>query len=247
MDEAAVRELPVYGIGDGRVLGRVRHLYLDPRSRRVVAFGVQPDEIEAEEAPGSLDPTGSAFVVAPRGMTFLATADVRTIGSDAVMVADGSVLREEAPAGEGELVALDALDGRGVVAEGGGEVGRLASVAFDPATYALSSVEVQRGLLRRQSRLPAGLVRDLASDPILVGREADPTGLRPAKAERPGRAELSAPREATRGAGRGTAPAVAGASTDGAEVEGRKRKRKSKKAPLPPRGERRKAAEAGAA
>jgi len=247
VDEGTVRGLPVYGIGDGRELGRVRHVYLDPGSRRVVAFGVQPAEVTPEEAPGALDPTGAAFVVAPRDLVFLATADVRSVGADAVMVADGSVLREEAPAGNGELVALDALDGRGVVAEGGGEVGQLASVAFDPATYGLSSIEVARGLLRRRSRLPGELVRNLATDPILVAREADPAGARPAEEERPGRAERSGATKATRGVERGTAPVVAETAANGAEAGGRKRKRKSKKKPLPPRGERRRAAEAGAA
>ena len=245
VDEGTVRGLPVYGIGDGRELGRVRHVYLDPGSRRVVAFGVQPAEVAPEEAPGALDPTGAAFVVAPRDLVFLATADVRSIGADAVMVADGSVLREEAPAGTGELVALDALDGRGVVAEGGGEVGQVASVTFDPTSYGLSSVEVARGLLRRRSRLPAELVRNLATDPILVAREADPVRARPAEEEHPTRVDRSA--KETRGAERGTASPVAETAADEAEAAGRKRKRKSKKKPLPPRGERRKGAEAGAA
>lgn len=225
-----MRGLPVYGIGDGRALGRVRHVYLDPGSGRVVAFGVLPDEVAPEEAPGALDAPGAAFEVAPPALAFVATADVRSVGADAMMVADASVLREEAPDGAGELVALDALEGRAVVAEGGGEVGRFAGAAFDPATYALSGIEVSQGLLRRRSRLPAALVRDLATDPILVAAEADP----------------AAP-QAAREAARGRAEADDADAGDGADRPGRKRRPKSTKAPLAPRGERRRAAEAGAA
>lgn len=244
MDEGAVRGLPVYGVGDGRELGRVRHVYLDPGGRRVVAFGVLPGEVAPEEAPGALDPTGSAFEVAPPALAFVATADVRSLGADAVMVADASALREEAPAGEGARVALDALEGRGVVAEGGAEVGQFAGAEFDPTSFALTAIEVSRGLLRRRSHLPATMLRDLAADPIVVAAEADPAALRAAKPAREERPEAAPARPRTWGRGRSTVAATAvGESTDRRE---RKAKKKSAKAPKAPRGERRKAAEAGA-
>lgn len=258
MNEDAVRGLPVYGVGDGRELGRVRHVYLDPGSQRVVALGVLPPEVAPEEAPGALDPTGAAFVAVPRGLTFLPTAAVRSIGADAVMVADAAALEAEAPAGEAELVALDALDGRGVVAQGGGEVGQFAGAEFDPTSFALTGIEVGRGLLRRRSHLPAAMVHDLRSDPIVVAAEADPAALRPAKparaerreapAEKRSRPESAPARTRVFGRGRSTVEVAAVADPVGTGTEPRKQKtkKKSAKAPKAPRGER-KAAEAGGA
>lgn len=111
-------------------------------------------------------------------------------------------------------------------------------------------------MLRRRSHLPLALVRDLASDPIVVAAEADPAALRPATAAREERREAparkrsgAAPAKArVLGRGRSTVEvaAVADPVGDGAERRERKAKKKSAKAPKAPRGERRRA-EAGTA
>ncbi len=247
VNEEQVRGLPVYGVADGRELGKVAHVYLDPVSRRVIAFGVLPVEEEPEEAPGALDPTGAAFLASPRGLAFLASGEVRSIGQDAVMVEDGSALRDEPPGGgTGELVALDALDGRDVVTDSGSAVGQLATVAFDPTSFGLASIEVARGLLRRRSVIPAALVLDLTGDPVVVDGEADPAAIAAGRDEDEGDDaddEVAAEPVIIE---RGERTTVRDQNSEVDTRVSRRRPRKSRKAPSAPRGERQRREGAGA-
>jgi len=222
-----LRGLAVVGIAEARRLGTIEHVFLDSAARRVVAFGVLPIDAETPPATGALDPAGAAFPSTPPPLRFLPTAAVRSLGADAAMVAGAADLVDALPAGTAEdSIPLGTFGGRDVVDAAGEAAGQVASVAFDPSTYAFSGIEVAHGLIRRRSHIPADLVGDLDADPLVIRTGSS-------RLERGNRTRIETP---------GVAPSrrTRGAATEGSVSQDvRPRRQKSTKAPRPPRGARR--------
>lgn len=221
MDVDKVRGLAVVGLAEARTLGAVEHVYLDPNSRRVVGFGVLPREQESEPLPGALDASGAAFA-APSAIVFLPVEAVRSFGADALMVAAASALDDSDAAEGGGLVALDALDGVDVVDARGESIGHVAAASFDPTSFALTGIEVVQGLLRRHSHIPAALITELGTDRIVANVEGRNARREQRRADADGRQAADTPEPVDlRAADHDATP-----------------KNPSRKAPRPPRSER---------
>lgn len=217
MDESQVRGMSVVGIGEARRLGTIEHAYLDPQQRRIVAFGVRPRDDAAPPTTGALEPSDVPIVDVGPLLAYLPVAAVRAIGADAVTVDAAAALQTEEPTVDGApLIAVDALEGLPVGTASGGNsdgdpIGRLGAVGFDPATFALTEIEVVHGLIRRRSRLPIALVNRFAADRIEVAAEAaQATGARSrrhsAPAEPPTRAAARTKTRATTAESTGAPP-----------------------------------------
>lgn len=118
----------VVGLADGAKLGTIEDLYLDPKRREIVGFSVRRRRRWRRAT-----------------VTVVDASDVHAFGPDAVTLANPAALRGNAVLGRrhAQLVEVGALFGRGVVTEGGTDVGRVTSLGFDRTTRRLRWLEVE--------------------------------------------------------------------------------------------------------
>jgi sporulation protein YlmC with PRC-barrel domain len=154
MNTKRLKGLAVVSIADGRKLGTVHEVYVEPATRQVVSFGLR-------QAGGLLHAASGPPLVVDTG-------NVHALGSDALTVADASALREAAGGGHPGVVSGEDLTKRKVVTEGGTYVGQVVSVELDPATFRLTAIEVSPGFFRSNKQIPDAQVISLGADVVVV-------------------------------------------------------------------------------
>ena len=154
MNTKRLKGLAVVSIADGRKLGTVDEVYVEPGERRVVSFGLR-------QSGGLLHASSGPPLVVD-------TDNVHALGSDALTVPDASALREAAGGGHAGVVAGEDLTKRKVVTEGGTYVGQFVSAELDAATYRLTAIEVSPGFFRSNKLIPDAQVTSLGADVVVV-------------------------------------------------------------------------------
>jgi uncharacterized protein YrrD len=144
--------MPVINVNDGAQLGEVEDVLLDTAAGRVGALKV---------ASGGL---------LRREHAFIPYAAIQSLGEDAVLAPDGSVLHPE-PADAGHR-PLDRLCAARVVTEDGRYVGDIVTAHFDPRSGAITGYEVGPGgldgLLTDNAMLAPASVMSFAEDLLVV-------------------------------------------------------------------------------
>lgn len=155
MKNSQLKGLSVISIAEGKALGTVARVFFDPVTQQAVGF-------EVHQGGGLLSPD-------PDRRRMIDVEQVQALGPDALMVADESALRSQETAGpSADLVELDALTSRRVVAEGGTQVGAIASTDIDERTFHLRSVEISPGFFQTNREIPADQVVSIGSDVLVV-------------------------------------------------------------------------------
>lgn len=156
MELRGMRGRPVLSVETGERFGEIVDVLIDPETRRIEILRFR---------------RGGLF----RGETSdVAFADTQSIGRDAVMVPNPSVLR---PASEARaaLLRIDELVGLRVVTDHGEARGRIDDAEFDPATGTLTALVIEPtglgGLLGRRQRLPIDQVRTIGRDVVVIQSE----------------------------------------------------------------------------
>ncbi len=173
MDAKDLKGIPMIAIQDGEKVGEVDRVLFDLAERRVQALTVR--------SGGLLG--GSLGIVD--------MADVKSIGSDAVMIPSREVVHEQ-PADDRYrgLPDLDRLTSLRVVTADGTLLGHVASVQLDERTGAMTAIGVSKGGLtaafKSPTLVPIGEVISIGPDVAVV-----PAG---AIGEREGGAEEAADR-----------------------------------------------------
>lgn len=153
MNSRQIIGIAVVSITDGEKVGTVDRLYFDPSQRQVEAFTVRSG--------------GGLF--SGKETCLVATSDMRSLGPDALTIADKSVLHDDVePELPDSAVELDSLLKRKVVTEGGTYVGQVASVEFGQDDFKLSAVEVSPGFFKSNEFIPNNLVTSIGPDLLVV-------------------------------------------------------------------------------
>ena len=153
MHNKAIKGISVISIADAERLGQVTRAYLDPKTMAVVGVVV-------DKGNGLMAPTSPMRIDA---------ANVRSLGTDALMVDDLSVLGgDETVARYDDLVDLDSVLHHRVVTEGGTLVGQVASVSFDEQTFELTEVEASPGFFKSNKVIPIAQVVTIGTELIVV-------------------------------------------------------------------------------
>lgn len=170
--------LPVISAPDGERIGTVRRIFIDPGERRVVGFAID---------------AGSKFFE-PEWSPKLDAANVHALGPDALVLTGSDALRaDETEERYAELLEVGALLNRRVLTVDGREVGSISSVSFDEQSFALTTIEVGHGHLRRRTEsLPIADLLVIGPDYAIIARS--PAGAEEAE---PDPVALDAPTAAT--------------------------------------------------
>jgi uncharacterized protein YrrD len=150
MDTNAIKGLAVVTIVGGEKLGQVEDVLLDEALHHVAGFQI--------ESGGLLH---RQHLVVP----FQA---VRSIGADALMVADANALQPapgKQPAGQRAASQLDKLR---VVTRSGEHAGNLTVAHFEPDTGAITSYELGTGMLHKNTLIGAASVISIGQDIMIV-------------------------------------------------------------------------------
>lgn len=140
--------LAVASIADAEKLGTVEQAYLDPAGKRLAGFTVNVGG-------------GGVF-------PFVAVADVRALGPDALMLADRSALHEDAIDRVAGLLEVGALTKRAVVTEGGTNVGQVAAAEFDEQSFGLTQIEASPGFFKTNKPIPVDQIVGVGADLVVV-------------------------------------------------------------------------------
>jgi uncharacterized protein YrrD len=124
MDVKKLKGIAVVSVRDGEKLGQVDDVIIDAQERRLGAVRI---------GSGSLLRKDHQFV------PFEA---VRSIGDDAVMVEDQTVLQKTYGERAAGYHSLGTIGGLRVVTDGGSYIGNVTTAHFDPASGALTDFEV---------------------------------------------------------------------------------------------------------
>lgn len=156
-----VRELAglaVVTLTGGERMGRVNDVVFHPATGQLAGFLVD---------------RGGMFSKA----RFLATAQVRGLGTDALTVVGEEALTEAAPAGAEELAAK-LLEGRPVLNQAGTILGKVADVAVDTEALRVPHLLLATGLLDNalhgKPQLPLSLIQTIGADSVIVSNDYDP-------------------------------------------------------------------------
>lgn len=148
--------LPVYTLGDGRRLGNVKDVIFTPESGKLDAVTL--------EWPGFVRPL----------RRFLFLSDMKSLGKDAIMIQDASVLKDPQSARDEDRIvdAGSTLMGKHVFTDCGIDLGNIADVIINADTGLAEKYEVSGGTFsdvqsgRRVFPVPSALV--VGSDAIVV-------------------------------------------------------------------------------
>ena len=156
MNSKDITGIAVISIAEGKKLGTVERVYLDPDSQRVVGFAV-----------GS---GGGLLSTQPGAGLMVDVTEVHSLGPDALTLDEATAARgAEVTAAAASLLPLDDLTKRKVVTEGGTYVGQVASLEFDERSFRLTEVEVSPGFFRGNVRVPAEHLISIGQDVLVVG------------------------------------------------------------------------------
>ena len=154
MNTKRLKGLAVISLADGRKLGTIDEIYVDPGTRTAVSFG-------GSQAGGLLHAaSGPPWVVD--------VASVHAMGADALTVPDAGALREAAGGGHPGVISGSDLTKRKVMTEGGTYVGEVVSLDFDPSSYRLTAIEVSPGFFRSNKHVPDAQIVNLGADVVIV-------------------------------------------------------------------------------
>ena len=107
---------------------------------------------------------------------FLPTAQIQSVGADAVTVAGEEALAETAPDPAG--LASKTLDGRPVLNQSGTVIGKVADVTVDTDSYTVPALVISTGLLDNalhgRPLLPLSLVQTVGADSVIASDTYDP-------------------------------------------------------------------------
>ncbi len=155
MNSKQVKGLSVISIADGKKLGSVNHIFIDPVQKQVVGFSVG-----GSHSLLSSDPDQGMVVYAK---------DVHSLGPDALTLTDTSAARGDATNSTyGGLLDAEQLTKRKVLTEGGTMVGGVASLEFDPSTYRLTGIEVSPGFFKSNRIIPVEQVTNIGEEIVMV-------------------------------------------------------------------------------
>ncbi len=155
MNSKQVKGLAVISIADGKKLGSVNHIFIDPVQRQVVGFSVSAGHGMLSSAPDE-------------GMVVDA-ADVHSLGPDALTLTDASAARGDAMNSTyAGLLDADQLTKRKVLTEGGTMVGQIASLEFDPVTYRMTALETSPGFFKNNRMIPVEQVTNIGEELVVV-------------------------------------------------------------------------------
>jgi sporulation protein YlmC with PRC-barrel domain len=108
---------------------------------------------------------------------FLASAQVRGLGADALTIEGEETLTEAAPASAEELAAKP-LEGRPVLNQAGTILGKIADVAVDTEAlrvpYLLLATSLLDNALHGKPQLPLSQVQTIGADSVIVSNAYDP-------------------------------------------------------------------------
>ncbi len=168
MSTRLVKGTAVVSLADGKKLGTIDHVYLDPGRKEIVGF--------------SFHQGGGLFGGKTTGMVDV--SDVHAFGTDAVTVDDVTAVRSELAleAHRDELIDLEDLLKRKVLTEGGTYVGQVVSVRFGQDSYRLTAIEVSPGYFQENRLVPSQEVEQIGDELIVVSDTvSSPVGQRPAE------------------------------------------------------------------
>ncbi len=155
MNSKQVKGLAVVSIADGKKLGSVNHIFVDPVQKQVVGFAVSSGHGLLSSEPD-------------QGMVVDAS-DVHSLGPDALTLTDASAARGEAMnSAYAGLLDTDQLTKRKVLTEGGTMVGGVASLEFDPTSYRLTGIEVSPGFFQTNRMISVDQVTNIGEELIVV-------------------------------------------------------------------------------
>ena len=158
MKNSHLKGISVISVAEGKKLGTVDRAYFDPERRTVVGLVVY-------EGGGLLSSEQDRSRV-------IDASEIHSLGPDALMVADESVMRgEETTARYLELMDLNELVARKAVTEGGTQVGEVASVDVDEKTFTLRAIEVSPGFFQTNREIPAEQIVSVGRDVVVVSNE----------------------------------------------------------------------------
>lgn len=158
MKNSQLKGIGVISVAEGKKLGTVARAYFDPERRTVVGIVVHEG--------------GGLLSSEPDRSRVIDASEVHSLGPDALMVTDESVMHgEETATRYADLVDLDELMMRKVVTEGGTEVGNVASVDVDEQSFTLRAVEISTGFFQSNREIPAGQVVSVGRDVVVVSDE----------------------------------------------------------------------------
>lgn len=163
MDVKSLSGIAVVSIEDGEKVGTVDDVVFNLESRRVIGF--------------RLGRTG----LIRGGRSVVSMSDVESVGSDAVMIRNRSMVRDEQNEREfADRPHLRELTSLRVVTQDGAYVGNLATVRFDPSNGSITHLEVSGGslmsMLRRNREIPADVVLSMGTDVVVVPDQYGPEG-----------------------------------------------------------------------
>ncbi len=155
MNSKQVKGLSVISIADGKKLGSISHIFIDPVQKQVVGFSVG-----GSHSLLSTDPDQGMVVDAK---------DVHSLGPDALTLTNTSAARGDATnSSYGGLLDAEQLTKRKVLTEGGTMVGQVASLEFDPATYRITGIETSPGFFKSNQMIPVEQVTNIGEELVLV-------------------------------------------------------------------------------
>ncbi len=152
--------LAVMTLAGGSRLGRVHDVVFHMPSGRIAGFLVETGGLLSKPM-------------------FLPAAQVRSLGTDALTVADADALGGNRQAqADPDLLEARALSGRPVMSETGTAVGTVKDILVDTETLAVSFLILATGFLDNalhgRPTLPLSLVRTVGKDSLVVPGSYDP-------------------------------------------------------------------------
>ncbi len=167
MSTRLVKGTAVVSLADGKKLGSIDRVYLDPERKEIVGFSFHHGGLFGAKTTGMVD-----------------VSDVHAFGPDAVTVDDVTAVRSELAleAHRDALIDLEDLLKRKVLTEGGTFVGQVVSVRFAQDSYRLTAIEVSPGFFQENRLVPSQEVEQIGDELIVVSDTVcSPVGQRPAE------------------------------------------------------------------
>lgn len=154
MRVSELKGLPVIAVDNADKLGTVDDVLIDLNGRTLAGLRISMSGLFA-------------------GHKDLAWPDIRAIGSDAVTVQSGDVLKDPKDVIQlSDLPDSGYIDGSKVMTEGGKEIGSVADIEFDQSSGAMTGFRLSTGFLSRlegeSHTVPIASVKSVSKDMVVV-------------------------------------------------------------------------------
>lgn len=121
--------MPIIDLSNGEIVGRVRDVYFNPKSHRILGIVVD----------------GGGWLKGPRKICY---ADLTGIGDDAVTIENDMVILKEPIEEDCILTGEGTLIGNKVMTRDGNELGTIADVIFDHSTGEITHYQLSEGIVQ---------------------------------------------------------------------------------------------------